>query len=63
MSITEVPADLAFRVHAIPSAALAEIRLAGRDRFGNELTPIVDADGGRRSAAACAARRRASWST
>jgi hypothetical protein len=46
MSIIEAPADLAFRVHAIPSTTLAEIRLAGHDRFGNELTSIVDADGG-----------------
>jgi Protein of unknown function (DUF1203) len=55
MSIIEVPAHLAFRVQAIPSTTLAEIRLAGRDRFGNELTPIVDADGG--SPLRCCLRR------
>jgi hypothetical protein len=40
------PTGTAFRVHAIPSSTLAEIRLAGQDQFGNELIPIVDADGG-----------------
>jgi Protein of unknown function (DUF1203) len=55
MSIIEVPADLAFRVHAIPSVTLAEIRLARRDRFGNQLTPIIDADGG--SPLRCCLRR------
>ncbi len=46
MSIVEVPARVAFRVHAIPSSALAEIRSAGRDQFGNELRPITDDGGG-----------------
>jgi hypothetical protein len=46
MNTVEAPASIAFRVHAIPSRTLAEIRLAGHDRFGNELTPIVDDDGG-----------------
>lgn len=46
MTSTEVPTSIAFRVQPIPARTLAEIRLAGYDRFGNELTPIVDADGG-----------------
>jgi Protein of unknown function (DUF1203) len=46
MTITKALASIAFRVRAIPSSTLAEIRLAGHDRFGNELRPIVDADGG-----------------
>jgi hypothetical protein len=57
MSIIEAPADIAFRVHAIPARTLAEIRLAGHDQFGNELTPIVDADGG--SPMRCCLRRSA----
>jgi hypothetical protein len=55
MSIIEAPAGVAFRVHAIPPATLAEIRLAGHDRFGNDLIPIVDADGG--SPLRCCLRR------
>jgi hypothetical protein len=43
MTSTESPTELAFRVHAIPSSTLAEIRLAGHDQFGNQLIPI-DAD-------------------
>ena len=46
MSTVEAPVAVAFRVHAIPSLMLAEIRLAGHDEFGNELTPIVDDEGG-----------------
>ena len=57
MTTIEAPAELAFRVHAIPSSTLTEIRLAGHDRFGNELTPIVDADGG--SPLRCCLRRSA----
>jgi Protein of unknown function (DUF1203) len=55
MNTVEAPASIAFRVHAIPPSALAEIRLAGHDRFGNELTPIVDAEGG--SPLRCCLRR------
>jgi hypothetical protein len=54
MSTTEAPARSAFRVYPIPPATLAEIRLAGRDRSGNELVPIVD-DGG--SPLRCCLRR------
>ena len=57
MSIIETPAAIAFRVHAIPARTLAEIRLAGHDPFGNELIPIVDADGG--SPMRCCLRRSA----
>jgi Protein of unknown function (DUF1203) len=55
MTITEAPDGIAFRVQAIPSSTLAEIRLAGHDRFGNPLRPIVDADGG--SPLRCCLRR------
>jgi hypothetical protein len=55
MTITKAPTSIAFRVHAIPSSTLAEIRLAGHDRFGNPLRPIVDADGG--SPLRCCLRR------
>jgi hypothetical protein len=55
MKTVEAPAGIAFRVHAIPPRTLAEIRLAGHDRFGNELTPILDADGG--SPLRCCLRR------
>jgi hypothetical protein len=55
MTTIEAPAEVAFRVHPIPSSTLTEIRLAGHDRFGNELTPIVDADGG--SPLRCCLRR------
>ena len=55
MNTVEAPAGTAFRVHAIPPRTLSEIRLAGRDRFGNELIPIVDADGG--SPLRCCLRR------
>jgi hypothetical protein len=63
MSTLEAPASNAFRVHAIPSRTLEEMRLAGRDRFGNKLTPISTTRAERRCAAACAAPRRASRST
>ena len=46
MNTVEALASIAFRVHPIPPRALAEIHLAGRDLFGNELTPIVDEEGG-----------------
>jgi hypothetical protein len=55
MNTVEAPAGTAFRVHAIPPGTLAGIRLAGHDRFGNELTPIVDAEGG--SPLRCCLRR------
>jgi hypothetical protein len=55
MNTIEARAGTAFRVDAIPPATLAEIRRAARDRFGNELTPIVDADGG--SPLRCCLRR------
>jgi hypothetical protein len=55
MYTVEAPAGAAFRVHAIPSTTLAGIRLAGRDQFGNELIPIIDADGG--SPLRCCLRR------
>jgi Protein of unknown function (DUF1203) len=61
MTITEAPAGIAFRVHAIPSGTLDEIRLAGHDRFGNELIPIIDADGG--SPVRCCLRRSAPGET
>ena len=46
MNSVEAPASIAFRIQPIPSRALAEIRRAGRDLFGNELTPTVDEEGG-----------------
>ena len=46
MNLVAAPARIAFRVHAIPSRVLTEIRSAGRDQFGNELTPITDDEGG-----------------
>ena len=55
MSTIEAPAATAFRVHAIPPATLAEIRLAGRDQCGNELRSFTDADGG--SPLRCCLRR------
>jgi hypothetical protein len=55
MNTVEAPASIAFRVDAIAPGALAEIRLAGHDRLGNELIPIFDADGG--SPLRCCLRR------
>lgn len=55
MTAVEAPTSIAFRVHAIPPRTLAENRRAGRDQFGNELTPIVDAEGG--SPLRCCLRR------
>ena len=55
MNTIEAPAATAFRVHAIPPATLAEIRLAGQDRSGNKLTPFTDAGGG--SPLRCCLRR------
>ena len=46
MNTVEAPGRTAFRVHPIPPRTLEEIRLAGHDRFGNELTPVVDDEGG-----------------
>jgi hypothetical protein len=61
MNTVEATARTAFRVHAIPSRALTEIRLAGHDRFGNELTPVVDEEGG--SPLRCCLRRSAPGET
>jgi len=55
MNTVEAPAGTAFRVHAIPSTTLAEVRLAGHDRFGNDLIPLVDPAGG--SPLRCCLRR------
>jgi Protein of unknown function (DUF1203) len=55
MSTTEAPARSTFRVYPIPAATLAGVRRAGRDQGGNELIPIVDADGG--SPLRCCLRR------
>ena len=46
MSTVEAAVAVAFRVHAIPSRTLEEIRLAGHDQFGNELIAIIDDEGG-----------------
>ena len=55
MNTMEAPANTAFRVQAIAPGTLAEIRLGARDQFGNQLTSIVDADGG--SPLRCCLRR------
>jgi len=55
MNTDEGSPSSAFRVHAIPSRTLAEIRVAGHDQFGNQLTPIVDDEGG--SPLRCCLRR------
>ena len=50
MKLVEAPARIAFRVHAIPSRALTEIRSAGRDQFGNGTDPVSTClDNGTRS--------------
>jgi Protein of unknown function (DUF1203) len=53
--------NIDFRVHAISSGTLDDIRRAGQDQFGNELRPIVDDEGG--SPLRCCLRRTAPGET
>jgi hypothetical protein len=46
MIAREPPTGIAFRVGRDTARALAEIRRARYDQFGNEVKPMVDAEGG-----------------
>ena len=59
MSIIEVPADLAFRVHAIPSTRWPRSASPGATGSATNSRRSSTPTAGRRSGAACAARRRA----